>query len=44
MFDVQYDPVSGWFYKGINDFVFNDFFSGMGREYNRNWNEESFNW
>jgi ribonucleoside-diphosphate reductase beta chain len=44
MFDVTYDPVSAWFYKGINDFVFNDFFSGMGREYNRNWNEESFNW
>jgi ribonucleoside-diphosphate reductase beta chain len=43
-FDVKYDPISLWFYKGINDYQFNDFFSGQGREYNRNWNEEDFVW
>lgn len=44
MFEVKYDPVSSWFYKGINDFQFLDFFSGMGREYNRNWDESGFIW
>lgn len=44
MFDVPYDPISEWFYKGINDFQFNDFFSGQGREYNRNWDEAGFVW
>lgn len=43
-FDVKYDPVSDWFYKGINDYQFNDFFSGQGREYNRNWDETAFKW
>lgn len=44
VYDVPYDPISSWFYKGINDYQFNDFFSGQGREYNRNWSEDSFNW
>ena len=44
LYDVTYDPISGWFYKGINDFQFNDFFSGQGREYNRNWDESGFVW
>ena len=43
-FDVKYDPISSWFYKGINDYQFNDFFSGQGREYNRNWDEMTFTW
>ena len=43
-FDVKYDPISSWFYKGINDYQFNDFFSGQGREYNRNWDETAFTW
>lgn len=44
VYEVTYDPVSEWFYKGINDYQFNDFFSGQGREYNRNWDEEGFTW
>ena len=32
IFNVKYDPISLWFYKGINDFQFNDFFSGQGME------------
>jgi len=44
MFDVKYDPVSEWFYKGINTFQFNDFFAGQGREYHRAWDETAFVW
>lgn len=38
------NPIAGWFYDSINKFVFNDFFSGIGREYVRDWNEEGFTW
>jgi len=41
-FDVTYNPVGEWFYQGINNFQFNDFFSGMGSNYNRNWDEDAF--
>ena len=43
-YEVKYDPISSWFYKGINDYQFNDFFSGQGREYNRNWDQSGFVW
>lgn len=43
-FDVKYDPISSWFYKGINSYQMNDFFSGQGREYNREWDEHAFTW
>lgn len=36
--------ISSWFYKDINNFSFNDFFAGQGREYTRNWKESSFVW
>jgi ribonucleotide reductase beta subunit family protein with ferritin-like domain len=44
MFDVKYNPVADWFYKGINDYQFNDFFSGVGNQYNRSWDESAFTW
>lgn len=44
IYEVTYNPISTWFYKGINDYQFNDFFSGGGREYNRSWTEEDFVW
>lgn len=44
LFDMEYNPIAGWFYKGINDYQFTDFFSGAGKEYNRNWDEKSFIW
>jgi ribonucleotide reductase beta subunit family protein with ferritin-like domain len=44
MFEVKYDPISEWFYKAINDYTFNDFFSGISREYVRNWDESQFIW
>jgi ribonucleoside-diphosphate reductase beta chain len=43
-YDVKYDPISSWFYKGINDYQFNDFFSGTGNQYHRNWDETGFVW
>lgn len=43
-YDVQYNPISSWFYKGINDYTFNDFFSGMGNQYHRNWDQTAFTW
>jgi len=38
------DAISSWFYKGINDYVFNDFFQGASKEYHRNWDETGFKW
>lgn len=44
MFDVTYNPIAEWFYKGINDYTFNDFFSGLSNQYHRNWDETAFVW
>ncbi len=44
IFDVKYNPIADWFYKAINDYSFNDFFSGMGNQYHRNWDESAFVW
>lgn len=44
MYTIESNPVADWFYKGINSYQFNDFFSGQGREYVRSWNEDGFNW
>lgn len=38
------NTIATWFYDSINKYVFNDFFSGIGREYVRDWNEEDFEW
>lgn len=44
VYEVDYNPIASWFYKGINDYQFNDFFSGQGNQYNRNWDETGFVW
>jgi ribonucleoside-diphosphate reductase beta chain len=44
IFDVSYNPIADTFYKAINDYSFNDFFSGMGSQYHRNWDESAFVW
>lgn len=44
LFNVQASKISEWFYKGINNYQMNDFFSGAGREYTRDWDESSFKW
>lgn len=44
LFDVSYNPIKAWFYKGINAPQFNDFFSGIGASYSRDWAESEFVW
>ena len=44
MFEVKYNPISDWFYDGISGFQFNDFFSGVGSQYNREWDSDGFVW
>lgn len=43
-YDVKYNPIADWFYDGINNFMMNDFFQGIGREYARGWDSTSFVW
>lgn len=43
-FEVLNDSISGWFYDTINSVSFNDFFTGVGSSYNRNWKQEGFTW
>lgn len=44
MYEVPYNPINDWFYDGINSYQFNDFFSGIGNQYHRAWDEGSFVW
>jgi len=42
IYKVEYNPVAVWFYKGINGFQMQDFFSSQGNQYVRNWDKEGF--
>jgi len=42
IFEITYNPIAKWFYDGINGFMFNDQFSGVGNSYHRQWDESSF--
>lgn len=44
IFKVSRNTIADWFYDGINGYKMNDFFTGIGSEYNRNWNEGGFKW
>lgn len=44
LFDVTYNPIAEWFYKGINSYTFHDFFTGTGNQYNRKWDESKLGW
>lgn len=44
LFRSAQSSIGEWFYKGINNYSSNDFFSGQGREYSRDWDESSFIW
>jgi ribonucleotide reductase beta subunit family protein with ferritin-like domain len=44
IFEVKNDIISEWFYDSINQLQFNDFFSGIGNQYNRDWKEFNFIW
>lgn len=42
VYNPSHNPVADWFYKSINDYVANDFFTRTGREYTRGRNVEEF--
>lgn len=44
IYTVKYNPIAETFYKAISDYTFNDFFSGIGNQYHRNWSETEFVW
>lgn len=44
LYKVEYNPVADWFYKGINGYQAQDFFSSQGNQYTRNWDHNSFKW
>lgn len=44
IFKPHESVIASWFYKDINNFSFNDFFAGQGKEYTRNWSENAFVW
>jgi len=42
LYKVEYNPVGEWFYKGINGYQQQDFFSSQGNQYVRNWDKVGF--
>lgn len=44
VFEVFNDVISDWFYDSINSLSFNDFFTGVGNQYNRDWKQTEFVW
>lgn len=42
IFNIEYNPIADWFYPSINNYALNDFFTGVSREYSRNWSLEKF--
>ena len=42
LFVVESNKIADYFYKGIKNYSFNDFFTGMSADYNRNWDETAF--
>lgn len=42
LYKVEYNPIADWFYKGINGYMMQDFFSSQGNQYQRDWNEQAF--
>jgi ribonucleotide reductase beta subunit family protein with ferritin-like domain len=45
VFEIGENPISEWFYNGINSYQLHDFFTGVGSEYNRaGADEDSFEW
>jgi len=42
LYSVEYNPIAEWFYKGINGYQMQDFFSSQGNQYERAWSESAF--
>jgi len=41
-YEIGDNPIAEWFYRGINAQQFGDFFNGTQNEYNRNFDEDGF--
>lgn len=44
IFKVVDNSVADWFYTSMTGYQQVDFFTGVGREYTRSWNERAFEW
>lgn len=44
LYKIDYNPIAEWFYEGINGYSVGDFFSSQNNQYERSWDELSFNW
>ncbi len=44
VYNIASREIEEWFYKNINSVTLNDFFTGIGKDYNRNWDQENFRW
>tara|TARA_R110000822_G_scaffold4672_2_gene20190 strand:+ start:7182 stop:8129 length:948 start_codon:yes stop_codon:yes gene_type:complete len=42
LYEVTYNPIADYFYKGINGYSMNDFFVSVGNQYERSWTGEGF--
>jgi len=42
IFNVEYNPIAEWFYKGITGYASQDFFNSKGNQYSRDWNLMGF--
>lgn len=42
LYKVEYNPIAEWFYKGINGYLMQDFFSSQGNQYQRDWSGQGF--
>jgi ribonucleoside-diphosphate reductase beta chain len=42
LYKVTYNPISDWFYDGIEGFSMIDFFHAQGNQYERGWDESAF--
>lgn len=44
IYPVEPNPIADWFYGNMHGYQQIDFFTGIGREYQRGWNEKAFEW
>lgn len=44
IYNVEYNPIGDWFYKGITGYSSQDFFASKGNQYQRNWDLNGFGW
>lgn len=44
VYKVEYNPIAETFYKGINGYQMQDFFSAQGNQYQRDWDTAGFVW